>query len=112
MKQLHIVCRGRRKLVCVTADLDIFQDVGAGQSEASNIFGLPQVAIQAIIKVHHVVLCGIDLSEGSAQGAASPLELCLSATPQLQQLRLLLLQQRVSTQLVIVGTLVCILRPQ
>lgn len=94
--------------VCVT-DLYVLQDVGVGQCEGSDVFGLPQVPVQTLAEVHHVVLCGVDLSEGGAQRAASPLQAGLLAAPLLLQLRPLLLQRRVPAQL---GTLVCVLRPK
>lgn len=63
------------------ADLDIFQDVAVGQCEAGDVFGLSQVAVQTVAEVHHVVLGGVNLSEGGAQRAASPLKAGLLAAP-------------------------------
>lgn len=64
-----------------TEDLNVFQDVGAGQGEATDVFGLSQVAVQAVGEVHHVVLGGVDLSEGGAQRAASLLKVGLLTSP-------------------------------
>ncbi len=96
----------------LTEDLNIFQDVGVGQCERSNVFGLSQVAVQTVGEVHHVVLGGVDLSESSAQRATSLLKVGLLAAPLILQLRLLLLQTSVPTQLGTLRALVCILRPQ
>lgn len=65
----------------LTEDLNVFQDVGAGQGEATDVFGLSQVAVQAVGEVHHVVLGGVDLSEGGAQRAASLLKIGLLTAP-------------------------------
>lgn len=62
-------------------DLDVFQDVAVDQHKANNVFGLPQVAVQAVTEVHQVVLGGVDLSESSTEGTASSLESGLLAAP-------------------------------
>lgn len=93
----------------LTADLDVFQDVGTGQCEGADVFGLSQVAVQTVGEVHHVVLGGVDLSEGGAQRAASTLKVGLLAAPLLLQLRLLLLHTSVPAQLGTLGAVVCIL---
>lgn len=97
------------KSVWLTADLDVFQDVGVGQGEDRDVFGLSQVAVQPVGEVHHVVLGGVDLSEGCGQRAASPLEAGLLAAPLLLQLGLLLLQGGAPAQL---GAQVSVLGPQ
>lgn len=51
--------------VWLTEDLNIFQDVGIGQCEGSDVFGLSQVTVQTVREVHHMVLGGVNLSEGS-----------------------------------------------
>ena len=65
----------------LTEDLNVFQDAGAGQGEATDVFGLSQVAVQAVGEVHHVVLGGVDLPEGGAQRAASLLKVGLLTAP-------------------------------
>lgn len=96
----------------LTGDLDILQDVAVGQCEAGDVFGLPQVAVQAVAEVHHVVLCGVDLPEGGAQRAAPPLKAGLLAAPLLLQPCLLLLRTSVPAHLGTLGALVCIFRPE
>lgn len=75
------------------------------QRKASDVFGLPQVAFQAIAEVHKVVLGGVDLPESGAEGTASSLERGLLAAPLILQARLLLFHITAAAQL---GTLVCI----
>lgn len=72
-------------------DLDVFQDVTVDQRKANDVFGLPQVAVQAVTEVHQVVLGGVDLPESSGEGTASSLEGGLLATPLFLQTLLLLL---------------------
>lgn len=96
----------------LTADLYIFQNVSVGQCEASDVFGLSQITVQAVGEVHHVILSGVNLPECRAQRAASPLKVGLLSAPLLLQLCFLLLQRSVSTQLGTLRALVCILRPK
>lgn len=104
------VAENRTHVGCVQVKhLDIFQYVAVGQRESGNVFGLPQVAVQAVTEVHHVVFGGVNLSQGGAEGAAPPLEAGLLAAPLLLKPRLLLLLIRVFTQL---ETLTCIFRPK
>lgn len=70
-----------KEIYSLLTDLNVFQDVGAGQGEATDVFGLSQVAVQAVGEVHHVVLGGVDLSEGGAQRAASLLKIGLLTAP-------------------------------
>lgn len=93
-------------------NLNIFQDVGIGQCEGSDVFGLPQVPVQTVGEVHHVVLSGVDLSERRGQRVASPLKVQLLAAPLLLQLQLLLLQTGVPSQLGALGAHIPILSPQ
>lgn len=65
----------------LTADLDIFEDVAVGKCEVGDVFRLSQVAVQTVAEVHHVVLSGVDLSEGGTQRAAPPLKVGLLAAP-------------------------------
>lgn len=78
-------------------DLDIFEDVTVDQRKANDVFGLPQVALQAITEVHKVVFGGVDLSESSAEGTASSLESGLLAAPLFLQTHLLLFHITVPT---------------
>lgn len=96
----------------MTGDLDVLQDVAVGQREAGDVFGLPQVTVQAVAEVHHVVLRGVDLPEGSTQRAAPPLKAGLLAAPLLLQPRLLLLRAVVPAHLGTLGPLVGVFRPE
>lgn len=90
-------------------DLDVFEDVAVGQREAANVFGLSQVAVQPLAEVHHVILSGVNLSQGGGEGAAPPLKAGLLTAPLLLKPRPLLLLIAVFTQL---QTLTCIFRPK
>lgn len=93
----------------MNVDLDIFQYVAVGQREAGNVLGLPEVAVQPVTEVHHVILRGVDLPEGGGEGAAPPLKTGLLIAPLLLKPRLLLLLIRVFMQL---DTLTRIFRPK
>lgn len=88
--------------------LDVLEDVGVGQGEGRDVFGLPQVSVQPVGEVHHVVLGGVDLPQGGGQRAAPLLQTGLLAAPLLLQLQPLGLHAELGA----LGALVRILRPQ